>query len=173
MVSAIMTTACCLSEDWLVARAATITWWAQSHHRLAGVGLLEVPSARRRHDAGLSSGEIALGLVVGHPRMGLTFDLGQLLRQLRRQLRFFLFHPLITHRLVLRYVGPDLGAVQRHVAQLHQPRPLAKRQHLQKQTRQRRQVVLAKVGDGAEVWGVIRRQHPKGDVLVEALGDAP
>ena len=26
MASAIMTTACCLSEDWLVARAATITW---------------------------------------------------------------------------------------------------------------------------------------------------
>ena len=30
MVSSIMPTACCLSEDWLVARAATMTWWAWS-----------------------------------------------------------------------------------------------------------------------------------------------
>ena len=53
------------------------------------------------------------------------------------------------------------------------PRPLAKRQHLQEQARQRRQVVLAEVGDGAKVRSVVRRQHPKGDVLVEPLGDAP
>ena len=30
MVSCIIAAACCLSEDWLVARAATITWWAWS-----------------------------------------------------------------------------------------------------------------------------------------------
>ena len=59
------------------------------------------------------------------------------------------------------------------MAQLHQPRPLAKRQHLQKQTRQRGQVVLAKIRDGPEVWSVVRRQHPKGNVLVEPLGNAP
>ena len=95
----------------------------------------------------------------------------QQLRHLRRQLLLFLFHPPVTHRLVFGGVGPHLGAVQRHVTQLHQPRPLAKRQHLQKQPRQCCQVVLAEVGDGAEVWGVVRRQHPKGDVLVEPLGD--
>ena len=38
-------------------------------HRLAVVGQLEVPSSRARHDAGLGVGEVALGLVIGHPRM--------------------------------------------------------------------------------------------------------
>ena len=38
--------------------------------RLTVVPLLEVPSARPRHDAGLSIVEVALGLVLGLPRMG-------------------------------------------------------------------------------------------------------
>ena len=46
------------------------------NHRLTVVRLLEVPATRPRHDAGFSIGEVALGLVVGHPRMGLAFDLG-------------------------------------------------------------------------------------------------
>ena len=41
------------------------------------------------------------------------------------------------------------------------------------QVGQRFQMVLAEVGDGVEVGGVVARQHPEGDVLVEALGDAP
>ena len=39
------------------------------HHRVAVVGLQEVPAARTGHDAGLWVGEIALGLVLGRPRM--------------------------------------------------------------------------------------------------------
>ena len=52
------------------------------HHGLTVVGLQEVPAARPRHDAGFSIGEVALGLVLGHPRMGLTFDLGLFRRRL-------------------------------------------------------------------------------------------
>ena len=44
-----------------------------------------------------------------------------------------ILHPLVTHRLVLRRVGPDLGAVQRYTPQVHQSRPLAHRKHLQEQ----------------------------------------
>ena len=98
--------------------------------------------------------------------------LSQQLRYLRRQLRCLLLHPLVTHRLMLRCVGLDLRAVQRHVPQLHQTRLLAQRQYLYEQPRQRIQIILAKVGDGPEVRCVVRRQHPEGDVLVETLGDA-
>ena len=97
----------------------------------------------------------------------------QQLLNLLRQLRFLLFHPSVTHRPVLRCVRPDLGAVQRHMTQLHQPRSLAQRQHLQKQTRQRGQVVLAEVANRAEVRCVVRSQHPERYVLVETLGDPP
>ena len=65
-----------------------------------------------------------------------------------RQLRCLLLHPLVTHRLMLRCVGLDLRAVQRHVPQLHQTRLLAQRQYLYEQPRQRIQIILAKVGDG-------------------------
>ena len=61
---------------------------------------------------------------------------------------------------------------KRFLSQLHQPRLLVQRQHLQKQPLQRFQVVLAKVANGAEVRRVVCRQHPEGDVLVETLGDA-
>ena len=56
--------------------------------------------------------------------------------------------------------------------QLHQSRLLAQLQDLQEQVRQRLQVALAEVGDGAEVQRVVRRQPSEGDVLVEPLGDA-
>ena len=89
----------------------------------------------------------------------------QQLRHLRRQLRRLLLHPPVTHRLMLRCVGLHLGPVQRHLPQLHQSSQLAPCQHLQEQVRQLCQVVLAKVRDGAEVRRVVRRQHPKRDVL--------
>ena len=90
-----------------------------------------------------------------------------------RQQRLLLLHPAIAHGLVLRRVGPDLGAVQGHMPQLHQPCLPAQLQHLVEQTGQGCQVILAKVGDGAEVGVVVGRQHPEGDVLVEPLGHAP
>ena len=66
----------------------------------------------------------------------------------------------------------NLGRIRRHVAQLHQIRPLTQHQHLQEQPRQRRQVILPEVRDGAEARRVIRRHHPEGDVLVRSPGDA-
>ena len=45
--------------------------------------------------------------------------------------------------------------------------------YLQEQTRQRIQIILAKVADGAEVRCVVRRQHSEGDVLVKPLGNPP
>ena len=68
---------------------------------------------------------------------------------------------------------PSRGPIQSHMAQLHQSCPLAQLQHLQEHPRQRRQMVLAKVGDSAEVGRVVGRQHPEGDVLVQPLGYAP
>ena len=71
------------------------------HHRLTVVGLLEVPTARSWHDAGLGSGEVALGLVVRHPGMLLAFGLG-----------LFRFSRLLSGRLGLgfqrRHGLPDL-----------------------------------------------------------------
>ena len=52
------------------------------HHRLTVVGLQEVPATRRGHDAGLSVGEVALGLVVGHPWVLAIFGLGLFRRRL-------------------------------------------------------------------------------------------
>ena len=57
--------------------------------------------------------------------------------------------------------------------QLHQPRLPAQLQYLMEQIGQGCQMVLAKVGDGAEVGSVVGCKHPEGDVLVESLGDAP
>ena len=45
------------------------------HHRLTVVGLLEVLPSRCGHDARLGIGEVALGLVVGHPQVLTTFGL--------------------------------------------------------------------------------------------------
>ena len=98
--------------------------------------------------------------------------LPQQLRHLRLQLRFLLLHAPVAHRLIPGGVGPHLGPVQGHMAQLHQSRLLTQRQHLQEQAPQRLQMVLAKVGDGAEVGSVVGRQHPEADVLVETLGNA-
>ena len=94
------------------------------------------------------------------------------LGHLSRQLPFLLFHPAVAHRLIPGGVGLNLGAVQRHVAQPHQSSPLAQFQHVPEQVGKRCQVVLAKVGDGAKVGGIVGRQDPERDVLVETLGDA-
>src|SRR5215469_535104 len=49
---------------------------------------------------------------------------------LARQLDLPLLHALIAHRFVLGGVCPDLGAVERNVAELHQPRLLGQTQPL-------------------------------------------
>lgn len=50
----------------------------------------------------------------------------------RRELRLFGHHPPVAHRLVLRRIRRDLGAIQGDVPQLHQARLLAELQHLHK-----------------------------------------
>ena len=63
--------------------------------------------------------------------------LPQQLRHLHLQLRFLLLHAPVAHRLIPGGVGPHLGPVQGHMAQLHQSRLLTQRQHLQEQAPQR------------------------------------
>src|SRR5439155_21547424 len=67
------------------------------------------------------------------------------------QLRRTLFHALVAHRLVLRRVGLDLGAVERHMPELHQTGRLAQLQNLPEQFAKRLQVTLAEIRDGAEI----------------------
>jgi len=74
------------------------------------------------------------------------------------QLRLGLEHPLIAHRLVLGGVGFDLRPVQRHMAQIGQPSPLAQPQHLHEQSAQRRQVTSPELAD-RPVIGPVHRRH--------------
>ena len=75
------------------------------------------------------------------------------------KLGFRLLHPAIAHRLVLRGVPLDLGAVQRHMPQLYQSRRPAQTQNLNEQTAEGRKVALAKVGNRPEVRPVHRRHR--------------
>ena len=70
-----------------------------------------------------------------------------------RQIRLIKSEQL--HGLVSGGVGPDLGAVQGHMAQLDQPRLPAQLQHLPEQVGQGCQMVLAEVRDSAEIGGVL------------------
>ena len=89
------------------------------------------------------------------------------------QLRFPLLHALVAHRLVLGRVGLDLGAVQRHVPELHQSRLRGKLQHLHEQRRQRLQMPSAELRDGAEVRRVARHDHHEVRPLNRRPGDPP
>src|ERR1700675_935336 len=59
---------------------------------------------------------------------------------LRRKPRLGLFHPAIAHRLVDPGIGLDLGAVERHMAKLHEPRLATQRKNLPEQAREGRQM---------------------------------
>ncbi len=83
--------------------------------------------------------------------------LSQPVLDLRRKPRLGLFHPAIAHRLVDPGIGLDLGAVERHMAKLHEPRLAAQRKNLPEQSGKRRQMPLAKLTDRAEV----RTLHPR------------
>jgi hypothetical protein len=72
-------------------------------------------------------------------------------RDLGGELRLLLHHVFVAHSLVLTRVGPQLGAVHCHMAQLDQAGHLAQAQHLDKKLLQRRRMALAEVADGAEV----------------------
>src|SRR5215211_3097852 len=73
------------------------------------------------------------------------------LGDLRFQLGGAIVHALVAHRLVLRRVGLDLGAIERDMPELHQAGLLAQLQNLHEQFAKRLQVPLAKIRDGAEI----------------------
>ena len=87
------------------------------------------------------------------------------------ELRRPLLHAIVAHRLVLGGVRLDLRAVERDMAELDQPRLLAKLENLREQAGERLQMALAEVGDGAK----IRRFEPdkahEVDPLARRLGD--
>jgi len=74
---------------------------------------------------------------------------------------------------VLRRVRLDLGAVERHVPELHQTRRLRQPQNLHEQAGQRSQVALAEVRDGAEVGRIAGHDHHEIDPLNARPGHPP
>ena len=64
--------------------------------------------------------------------------------------RLGLLQPPIVHRLVLAGIGPQLGAVESHMPELHHLRAYAQLQHLYKQPIHRLQMSFLKVADRPE-----------------------
>ena len=114
--------------------------------------------------AALVAVELVLLLIGRLRRLEPALDLGL-------ELRFPLLHALVAHRLVPGRVGLDLGAVQRHVPQLHQSSRLGELQHLHEQPRQRLQMPSAELRDGAEVRRIARHDHHEVRTLHCRLGD--
>jgi hypothetical protein len=67
------------------------------------------------------------------------------------QLGLPLANALVAHRLVLGRIRLDLGAVERHVPELHQSGPLAQFEHLHEQRRERSKMAASELRDGAKV----------------------
>src|SRR3981189_2536476 len=88
---------------------------------------------------------------------------------LRRKPRLRRFHPAIAHRLVDPGIGLDLGAVERHMAKLHEPRLATQRKNLPEQSGERSQMPLAELADRAEV----RTLHPRYCRKIQPLRAAP
>ncbi|GEM_PF-2107030 len=95
---------------------------------------------------------------------------GSGLREKRRDLALQrllgLTHPAVTHRLVLGGIGQDLGPVEGHVSQAHQPGPLTELQHLAEQPREGWQVALPKGGQAVMIGMLVGRQDPVRNLLV-------
>ena len=87
------------------------------------------------------------------------------------KLRFPLLHPLVAHRLVFRRIRLDLGAVQRHMPELHQAGLLGKLQHLHEQSGQRFEMPSAELRDRAEVRRVASHDHHEVRALHRRSGD--
>lgn len=87
------------------------------------------------------------------------------------KLRLPRLHTLVAHRLVLRRVRLGLGAVERHVPELHQSSLLGKLQNLHKQPRQRLQMPAPELRDGAEVRRIVRHDHHEVGALHRRPGD--
>jgi hypothetical protein len=79
------------------------------------------------------------------------FGPGQQRIDLLLQARLGLVHTLVTHRFVLAGVGLGLGSLDGHMAQFHQSCLRAQQQSLCEQTRECKQITLAKLSDGSVV----------------------
>ena len=99
--------------------------------------------------------------------------LSQQARHFSRQLLLRILHPRVGERLVLRGVGFDLGAINRYLPQLHQPRALAQLQDLHEQPSQLLQVSLAKPGNAVVIRLLIAAQYPKRHIVVSGLLQLP
>lgn len=82
-------------------------------------------------------------------------------------------HAAVAHRLVLRGIRLDLGPIQGDVPQFHQTRPLAELQDLDKQVGQSGQMLFPKVADRPEIRPLVRRQDPKGHILLQFPRNLP
>jgi len=73
---------------------------------------------------------------------------------------------------VLRGVGFDLGAVERHMPELDQPGSLAQLQNLPEQLAKRLQVTLAEIRYGTKIRCIEPDNAHEIDALAARLGDA-
>jgi hypothetical protein len=110
------------------------------------------PRGRRELRRQLVAAAITVELVLG--RVGRD----RLVNDLAREL-------LVLEVLVAARVGLHLPAVDREHPDLRQPAPGAQRQHLAEQARQRLLVAPDEPGDGRVIGPLLRRDHPKRDVL--------
>ena len=106
-------------------------------------------------------------VLLGVRRLGRAEPLGDL----GFQLGGAIVHALVAHRLVLRRVGLDLGAIERDMPELHQAGLLAQLQNLREQFAKRLQVPLAKIRDGAEIRRIERHNAHEVDPFPARLGD--
>ncbi len=114
-----------------------------------------------------------LGTVLGIPGGIRSLGPRQPVPDLTRQRRLGLAHPAVAHRLVLARVGLEPGAVERDVAEPDQPRLPAQPQDLHEQRRQRLEMALAEVADGAEIRPLHAGHRHHVEPLLTAPGDPP
>ncbi len=79
----------------------------------------------------------------------------------------------VAQRFALGRVGFDLRAVNGHMTQLYQARPLAQLQHLHEQLTQLGQVPLAKIGNAVVIGMLIAAQDSERHVIIGGLFQLP
>src|SRR5580700_9850919 len=132
----------------------------------------------------LSARPLLIGNPIRHLLAGLVAAMQLVLRGIRRlgraeplgdlgfQLPGALFHTLVAHRLVLRGVGFDLGAIERHMPELDETGLLAQLQNLPEQFAKRLQVTPAEIRDGTEIRWIEPDNAHEIDAFAACLGDA-
>ena len=126
--------------------------------------------------ARLSLAHLSRQLIATFPRaiqtIFLLIDLlrrNQQARNFSTQLSLGLVQPLVAERLSFGRISLDLRAVDRHMAQLDQAGPLTQLQDLEEQTRERRQMTLAKFRNAVVIWMLVASQYPKGHIIISGL----